>query len=170
MDIVIQTDRLRLRKLTLADAPFIFELVNDPAFIRNIGDRGVRSLEDAERYIDRGPIASYARNGFGLWCVDLTATGERIGICGLIKRDALADVDLGYAYLPQYWGCGYATEAALACLEYARAPLGLKRLVAIVDPANQGSIRVLEKVGMKFERLIRLTPEDIELKFFAIDI
>jgi [ribosomal protein S5]-alanine N-acetyltransferase len=170
MNGILQTDRLRLRKFTLADAPFILELLNEPAFIQNIGDRGVRTVQDAEQYLEKGPLTSYARHGFGLWCVELTETGDQIGMCGLIKRDALADVDLGYAYLPQYWGCGYAAEAALACREYARAPLGLKRLVAIVDPANQGSIRVLEKAGMKFERLIRLTPDDIELKFFAIDI
>ena len=166
---VFETERLSLRQFTADDAPFILELVNEPSFIQNIGDRGVRTLSDAVRYIEAGPISSYARNGFGLYLVTLKESGESIGMCGLIKRDALDDVDIGYAYLPKFWSKGYAVESALAVKEQARN-LGLKRLVAIVDPANTGSIRVLEKLGLVFEKMIKLSADDIELKFFAIDL
>ena len=166
---ILETERLTLRQFTADDAPFILELVNEPSFIQNIGDRGVRSLADAVKYIETGPVTSYARNGFGLYLVQLKESGESIGMCGLIKRETLGDVDIGYAFLPKFWSKGYAVEAALAVKEQGRS-LGLKRLVAIVDPANQGSIRVLEKLGMKFEKMIRLSADDIELKLFATEL
>ena len=165
---ILQTERLALRQFTVGNAEFILELVNEPSFIQNIGDRGVRTLSDAIRYIEAGPVTSYARNGFGLYLVQLKESGESIGMCGLIKRDALDDVDIGYAFLPKFWSKGYAVEAALAAKEQARN-LGLKRLVAITDPANTGSIRVLEKLGLKFKKMIRLSAGDIELKLFSID-
>lgn len=165
----IHSDRLLLRPLELGDAGFIFELVNEPSFIQNIGDRGVRTLADAEKYIEIGPLASYAKNGFGLMAVTLKETEEPIGMCGLIKRDALDDVDIGYAFLPTFWSKGYAIEAARAVMGTAKA-LGLKRVVAIVDPVNVGSIRVLEKLGMTFEKMIRLSAEDIELKLFYLSL
>lgn len=167
---ILETDRLVLRQFTREDAPFILGLVNHPSFIRNIGDRGVRSLADAERYIDTAAISSYERDRFGLWLVSLKETEESIGMCGLIRRASLEDVDIGYAFLPEYWGKGYAVEAARAVREYARDAVGLKRLVAITDPANDRSIRVLEKIGMKFERMIRLSADDIELKLFGMDL
>ncbi|MFN8433090.1 MAG: GNAT family N-acetyltransferase [Anaerolineales bacterium] len=163
----IYSERLTLRPLGLDDAGFIFELVNEPSFIQNIGDRGVRTLADAEKYIENSPLASYAKNGFGLLAVTLKETGEPIGMCGLIKRDALEDVDIGYAFLPKFWLKGYAVEAARAVMGTAKA-LGLKRVVAIVDPANSGSIRVLERLGMSFEKMIRLSADDIELKLFSV--
>ena len=166
---ILEIDRLSLRRLTPADAPFILELVNDPSFIRNIGDRKVRSLVDAERYIETAAISSYEKNGFGLWLVSLKETNESIGMCGLIRRAALEDVDIGYAFLPRFWRMGYAVESARAVRDYGRDVVGLKRLVAITDPANEGSIRVLEKIGMKFEKMIRLSADDIELKLFAVD-
>ena len=166
---ILETERLFLRQFTADDAPFILELVNEPSFIRNIGDRGVHSLEDAKRYIENGPVTSYARNGFGLYLVQLKETGESIGMCGLIKRPALDDVDIGYAFLPKFWSKGYAVEAARAKKEEARS-LGLKRLVAIINPDNESSIRVAEKLGMKFERMIQLSADDIEIKLFATDL
>ena len=166
---IIETERLTLREFTAEDAGFILELVNEPSFIQNIGDRGVRTLSDAVRYLEAGPISSYARNGFGLYLVQLKESGESIGMCGLIKRDALDDVDIGYAYLPKFWSKGYAVEAALAVKEQGRS-LGLKRLVAITDPANTGSIRVLEKIGFTFEKMTRLSADDIELKLFSIEM
>jgi ribosomal-protein-alanine N-acetyltransferase len=166
----IETERLILRPLTEGDAGFIFELVNDFSFIQNIGDRNVRTLEDAKRYITNGPVASYARNGFGLYLVELKDTGQPIGMCGLIRRNMLNDVDIGYAYLPRYWSKGYAIEAALAMKQYAREVIGLKRMVAVVDPQNTGSIRLLEKLGMTFERMVKLAEDDIELKLFSIDL
>ena len=166
---ILETERLALRQFTAEDAAFIVELVNEPSFIQNIGDRGVRSLEDAIRYLEAGPIPSYERNGFGLYLVQLKESGESIGMCGLIKREALEDVDIGYAFLPKFWSKGYAVEAALAVKEQARR-LRLKRLVAIVDPDNTGSIRVLEKVGLTFERMIQLSADDIELKLFGMPL
>jgi RimJ/RimL family protein N-acetyltransferase len=168
--IVRETERLRLRLFSKADAPFIFDLVNQPSFIQNIGDRGVRTLSDAEGYIETGPVASYARNGFGLWLVELKESGESVGMCGLIQREGLEDVDVGYAFLPQFWGKGYAIEAVQGVLTHAKNIVRLSRVVAIVDPENRGSIRVLEKAGFRFTKMIRLSADDIELKLFALDL
>lgn len=166
----IKTERLFLRQFDLSDSEFILELVNEPSFIQNIGDRNVRTLADAEKYLENGPITSYAKNGFGLLAVTLTATGETIGMCGLIKRDALEDVDIGYAFLPKFWSQGYAIEAAQGVMKFAKEVLGLKRVVAIVDPANVGSVRVLEKLGMTFEKVMKLSEDDIDLKLFAMNL
>ncbi len=166
---IIETERLILRQFSTDDAEFILELVNEPSFIQNIGDRGVRTMEDARAYILRVAISSYEKNGFGLYLVELKDSGESIGMCGLIKRDGLEDVDIGYAFLPKFWSKGYALEAALAVKDYAWDVIRLKRLVAITDPANQGSIRVLEKIGLKYEKMVRLSDDDIELKLFAAD-
>ena len=167
---ILETERLILRQLTTDDAEFIFELVNDPSFIRNIGDRNVRTMDNARSYILNGPVASYAKNGFGLYLVQLKETNESIGMCGLIKRDALEDVDIGYALLPRYWSKGYASEAARATMAYGKDVIGLKRLVAIVDPANEGSIRVLEKLGLRYEKMVRLSADDIDLKLFGVEL
>ena len=153
---ILDTERLRLREMTLEDAPFILELLNEPGFIRNIADKGVRTLEDARGYLEKGPMASYAKHGFGLFAVDLKASGEPVGICGLVKRDGLDDVDVGYAFLERHWSRGYAVEAAAATVEYGLEKVGLKRVVAITAPDNQGSIRVLERIGLRFEGMIEL--------------
>ncbi|HEY1012641.1 MAG TPA: GNAT family N-acetyltransferase [Herpetosiphonaceae bacterium] len=145
---VIETERLALRELTLDDAPFILDLLNDPDFIRHIGDKGVRSLDDARRYLSDGPLASYARFGYGLWLAELRG-GAPIGLCGLVRRDTLPDPDIGYALLPAYRAASYASEAAAAVMAHAFGALGLPRLLAIVSPANAGSSRVLEKIGMR---------------------
>jgi len=166
----LETDRLILRPMTEEDAEFMLELLNDPSFIHNIGDRKVRTLAGAKVYITKGPIASYAKHGFGLRLVVLKETGESIGICGLIKRETLDDVDIGYAFLPKFWSKGYAVESALAVKQYAHDVIVLKRMVALTDPGNLGSIRVLEKIGMKFEKMIRLSQDDIELKLFSVDL
>ena len=167
---VIETERLILRKLTTDDAAFILDLLNQPSFLHYIGDRGVRNLEDAKRYIEAGAITSYERNGFGLYLTLLKGGEIPIGICGLVKRDLLKDVDVGFAFLPQYWMQGYAFESASAVLAYARDTLGLKRVLGIATPDNQGSIRVLEKIGLKFEKMVRLSADDVELKLFAVDV
>jgi RimJ/RimL family protein N-acetyltransferase len=164
---VLETERLLIRQLSTEDAGFILELLNEPSFIRNIGDRGVRTIEGANAYIVNGPVASYAKNGFGLYLVKLKETGESIGMCGLIKRDTLEDVDIGYAFLPRFWSKGYAVESARAVKEYAKNKIGLNRLIAIVDPENEGSIRVLEKIGLQFEKMVRLSEDDIDLKLFG---
>lgn len=143
----LETERLRLRPFTLGDDGFILELLNDPGYIRFIGDRQVRSLAAARAYLRQGPLASYARHGFGLWCVERRTDGVRVGKCGLLKREALDDVDLGYAFLAREAGRGVATEAARAVLGHARHVLGLARVVALTQPDNHGSVRVLGKLG-----------------------
>lgn len=164
---VIETGRLVLRELTRADAGFIVELLNTPGFLQHIGDRGVRTPEDACRYIDEGPADSYRRNGFGLYCVELRDGGAPIGLCGLVKRDVLPDIDLGYACLPQYWGRGYAIEAAASVLADARSRLGLERIIAIVAPGNAASIRLLEKLGFAYEHRVRLAAGAEEISLYA---
>ncbi len=166
----IETERLTLRQFTPGDAEFIIKLLNEPSFIQNIGDRGVRTLPDAEKYLANGPVSSYAKNGFGLLAVTLTDTGQLIGMCGLIKRETLKDVDIGYAFLPEFWSKGYALESVQAVMSHAKEVVGLKRVVAIVDPANARSIRVLEKVGMAFEKMVRFSKDDIDLKLFSITL
>ena len=166
---VLETDRLALRRMTFEDAAFIFKLVNEPAWLQFIGDKNVRSLDDARRYIQTGPLDMYTRFGFGLFVIELKATGEPIGACGLIKRDTLPDVDLGYALLSQFWGHGYAREAAAAVLAYGQREHGLQRILAIVSPDNVSSARVLEKCGMHFERMLKLSTDN-EVKLFAIQL
>ena len=165
--IVTETGRLVLRRVTVADAPFILELLNDPDWLRFIGDKGVRTIEDARGYIETGPLASYARHGFGLYVVALRTDPRPIGLCGLVKRDVLPDVDIGYALLPQFRGSGYAHEAAAAVLRLARDDVGLPRIAAITNTDNARSIRVLEKLGLAFERMVRLSPDAPEIRYFA---
>jgi ribosomal-protein-alanine N-acetyltransferase len=168
--IVLETERLRLRQLSAVDdAAFILRLLNDDSFLRYIGDRGVRTVEDAERYILDGPADSYARNGYGLYCVDLAETGEATGICGLVRRPALAEPDIGFAFLPGFRGRGLALEAARAVVDHARDDLGLRRILAIVSPDNERSERLLLKLGMRYECRIRLNDEKTPLKLFALD-
>jgi len=141
--------------LTIDDAPFIFELVNDESWLRFIGDRGVQTLADAQRYILNGPVEMYTRFGFGLWLVETRDGNTPIGICGLIKRESLDDVDLGFAFLPGYRGKGYAFEAASAALIYGKTALGLERIVAITTPDNHRSAKLLVKLGFRFDRMIQ---------------
>ncbi|RPH44996.1 MAG: N-acetyltransferase [Lysobacterales bacterium] len=166
---VLETERLTLRHATTADDQFIFELVNDPAFIRNIGDRGVRTLADAERYVLDGPIASYEKYGFGMYVVQLSESGTPIGLCGFVKRDWLPDVDIGFAFLPQCRSQGYARESASAVRRYGHEVLGLTRIVAIVSPENADSIRLLQKIGLRFEGMVRPVNEDADIKLFAAE-
>ena len=168
--IVLETDRLVLRHLTLNDAPFILELLNEPSFLRFIGDRGVRSLQGARDYIRKGPIASYESHGFGLYLVFLRESGEPIGMCGLLKRETLRDVDVGFAFLPGHWRQGFASESARAVLDYGQTRLGLKRIVAITSPDNAASIGVLEKLGLKFEALVRLDGDQKDVKLFVSEV
>lgn len=164
---VIESARLNLREMVLDDAWFILQLLNEPGFLRFIGDKGVRTLADARDYISKGPLDSYCRHGFGLYLTSLKDGGTPIGICGLVKRDALADVDVGFAFLAQYGSKGYAVEAAAAVLAYGRETLGLKRIVAVTAPDNLGSIAVLERIGLRLERRINLVEGGPELKLFG---
>jgi RimJ/RimL family protein N-acetyltransferase len=168
--VVLETERLRLRLLTEDDAPFILELVNDPAWLRFIGDRGVRHPDDARNYIRNGSVASYGKFGFGLWLVELKAGGTPIGICGLLRRDTLPDADLGFAFLPGFRGRGYAVEAGRATLEHGRANLGLHRILAVTAPGNEASVRTLEKLGLRFEKMVTLEAGKPELQLFASEL
>lgn len=166
---MLTTPRLALREMVAADAEFIVELLTDPAFLKYIGDRGVRTIDDARRYIETGPRAMYARLGIGLWVVETRDACARVGICGLLKRDTLPDADVGYAFLPAYRGLGYAAEAARACCEYGFAERGLPRVLAIVSPGNGASVRVLEKLGFRYDGRRRLAPDDPEVDVYALE-
>jgi len=167
---VLETGRLILRWLSVEDAEFILQLLNEPSFVRFIGDKGVRSIEDARDYILRGPVDSYERFGFGLYLTELKENGVPIGICGLLKRESLKDVDIGFAFLPQFWKKGYAFESASAVMTYGRNVVGLSRVVAITSPENDASIKVLEKLGLRFERMTKLSEDEPEVKLFAPEV
>ena len=161
--LVLETERLLLRPFTTDDAPFVLTLLNEPSFLRFIGDKKVRNLEDARQYLLNGPIASYERHGLGLMLVELKDSNIPAGMCGLLKREELPDPDIGFAFIPDYWGKGFAFEAATAVMNDARERLKLNRILAIVDPVNDASIKLLERLGLSFERL----KDDI--KVFSID-
>lgn len=169
MTIVLATARLQLRTVGVDDAAFYLGLVNEPSFIANIGDRGIRTLEAAREAVSSGPMLMYATRGHSLYVVERKDDGAAIGMCGLIKRETLDDVDLGYAYLPEFAGQGYASEAAAGVLAHARS-LGLKRVVAITSPGNAASDAVLRRVGMRFEKMVKLTAEDTGTQLFAIEL
>ncbi|SDS28805.1 Protein N-acetyltransferase, RimJ/RimL family [Opitutus sp. GAS368] len=152
---VLETERLVLRRLTPEDAAFILELLNDPLFLHFVGDKGVRTREDAVEYIRHGPVASYSQHGFGLFLVSLKADGTPIGMCGLLKRAVLEDVDVGFGFLSRYGGNGYATEAAAATVSYGRR-LGIRRIVAITAPDNVASGNVLRKIGLHHTQTLPL--------------
>ena len=166
--LILQTARLTLRTIEPADAPFYLNLVNSPDFITHIGDRGIRTLEAARQTIASGPMAMQAALGHSIYLVELKDSGVAIGMSGLIKRDTLDDVDLGYAFLPPYFGKGYAYEAAQAVVAHARA-LGMRRLVAITSPGNTASNALLEKLGMRFEKMLYLKPGD-PTRLYGIDL
>lgn len=168
--IILETPRLVLRELEPEDAPFMLELLNEPSYILNIADRGVRDLEGARAYLEQRWRASYRDHGFGLWLVLERESGAPTGLCGLVRRDGLDDVDIGYAFLPAFWGRGYAIESAQGVKAYARDVAGLRRLVAIAVPENRPSIRVLERLGMSFERLVRLPNEERDVVMYATDL
>ena len=167
---IARTARLHLRELVHDDAAFILELLNEPSWLQFIGDKGVRTLDDARDYILKGPMDMYARLGFGLYLTELAEDGVPIGICGLIKRDSLDDVDIGFAFLPRFWAKGYAYEAAAAVVAYGKNVLGLRRIVAITTSDNHRSAKLLEKLGFRVERMIRLANDAQELRLFSSDI
>ncbi len=165
---VLETDRLTVRRLDVGDAAFILQLLNDPLWLRFIGDKGVRTLDDARNYLRKGPLAMYEREGFGLFLTARKEDGAAIGMCGLIKRDSLDDVDIGFAFLPEFRAQGYALESASAMLAYGKDVFGLKRIVAIVSPDNERSARLLMKLGMTFEKSVKLTVDD-EVSLYALE-
>ena len=166
---ILDTARLRLRTLTLDDAAIYLQVLNTPLFIRWIGDRQIRTEAQAREALAVGPLSMQSMRGFSLYLVERKSDGAAIGMCGLIKRDTLDDIDLGYAYLPEYAGQGYASEAAAGVLLHAKS-LGLTRVVAITSPGNAASDAVLRRVGMRFEKIVKLTPEDTGTQLFAVDL
>lgn len=167
--ILLETARLRLRRLDEKDADFLVELLNEPAFLNHIGDKNVRNAADVPRYLGEGPMRSYLRYGYGLYMVEESVRSVPVGICGLLKRDGLDDPDLGFAFLQRYQGRGYASEAAAAVLAYERQRHQLGRIVAITAPNNVGSMRVLEKLGFREQGKIRLAGCEEETRYFMLD-
>lgn len=164
---VLETERLILRRLSVDDTDFILNLLNQPSFIRYIGDRGVRNLSDTRQYIESKFAESYRLFGFGLYLVELKNDKTPIGICGFVKRDSLPDADIGFAFLPEYWSQGYAFESARATLNYGMYFLGLERVLAITAKVNESSEKLLAKLGLKYQRLIKLPGQADEAKLFS---
>ena len=165
--IILETERLVLRHLSEDHAEFILKLLNEPSFIRYIGDKQVRNLDDARAYVVNGPRESYRINGFGLLLVELKASSTPIGICGVLKRDTLPDPDIGFAFLPPFWNQGYAFEAAAATMTHAQSVLGLGRILAITSPDNEASEKLLGKIGFRFDRLVKLSADASAVKLFT---
>jgi ribosomal-protein-alanine N-acetyltransferase len=167
---VLETPRLSLRVLTPEDSAFVVELMNEPPYVENIGDRGVRTVADAMSYIEEKYASSYARHGFGMYLVELTEGSTPIGICGLVKRDSLDHPDLGFAFLSRFWSRGYAREAAGATLRHARESLRLPLVYGLVSPTNTRSIRLLEHLGMRFERSLELPGKRLESHVYVAEL
>ena len=164
---VLQTEKLELRWFDSGDAAFILQLLNEPSWLQHIGDRQVRTLEQAQDWLQTRLVSGYWRQGMGFWAVCLRGQHEPAGLCGLIQRDTLPDVDVGYAFLPAYWGQGYACEAAQACLDYGQRVLGLRRILAITGPVNTASQGVLRRLGMQLEQRCTLPGESRETLVYA---
>ena len=166
---ILETERLRLRHFTIGDAAFALRLLNEPSFLKNIGDKGVRTVTDAVAYLLDGPIRSYSVHGHGLYCVEAKDSGEAVGMCGLLKREQFEDPDIGYAFQPESWGRGLALESASAVLDYGRRVLRHPRTIAIVSPGNARSIRLLEKLGLLYSGRARMEPDGHEVCVYVIE-
>ena len=167
MEFILETKRLVLREFTTDDTKFIVELLNSPGWLKYIGDRNVKSEEHAVNYLMNGPMKSYEMNGFGLSLVELKSDKTPIGMCGLIKRENLEYPDIGFAFLPEYTGKGYAFEIANATMIFAKEELKFDKIVAITVSYNKNSIRLLEKIGLKYIKPYFLPYEDEELMLFS---
>ena len=166
---ISDSGRLIIREFTKDDSEFILELVNTPSWLKYIGDRNIKNIDDAINYLEKGPLKSYTEHGFGLYCVLLKEGNIRAGMCGLIKRETLDDIDIGFAFLPQFEGKGIACESTKAVLDFAKK-INLKRIVAITLPKNERSIRLLKSVNMNFEKMIQLPGDKEELMLFSIEL
>ena len=164
----LETERLCLRRVTLDDADLMLAIWNDPAFVRNVGDRGIRSLAEAHKEIEAGALHLYAKHGYGPYAMVLRTEGERIGICGLFKRDNLECPDIGFAVLPEHRGRGYVEESARAVVAHARNDLGLDKLAAIVSPGNEPSVKLIEKLGLIFDRMITMPGDEQAICLYHI--
>ncbi len=165
--LIAETPRLRIRQLTASDAAFTVQLLNEPSFIDNIADRGVRSELDALHYLAEGPIKSYQQHGYGLFLVESNETGQALGFCGLLFRDYLQETDIGFAFLPQYWGQGYAYEAAAAVMHFGYQQLKLKRIIGLTSAGNISSIKVLTRLGLSFEKMVQMLPSQEYVQLYS---
>jgi RimJ/RimL family protein N-acetyltransferase len=165
--IILETERLLLREFTEGDADFIYRLLNSPGWLKNIGSRGIENVDNAREYINSKLRKAYTELGFGFYLIELKQNGESAGMCGLVKREGLDDVDVGFALLPEYEGYGYAYEAASATVEYAANTLLFTTLSAITIPTNKSSIKLLEKIGLKFSKMIKIPNDPAELMLFT---
>jgi [ribosomal protein S5]-alanine N-acetyltransferase len=165
--VIAETPRLRIRHLTAADAAFTCTLLNEPSFINNIADRGVRSELDAMHYLAEGPIKSYQQHGYGLFMVEDNASREPLGFCGLLYREHLQETDIGFAFLPQCWGKGYAFEAAAAILHFGYSKLQLKRIVGLTSASNAASIKILTRLGLRFEKMVIMLPSEEYVQLYS---
>lgn len=167
--IITITERLLIRELSVSDSAFILELVNTPTWLKFIGDRGVKNLDDAKSYLKKGPLKSYDNNGFGLYWVGLRDSNLPIGMCGVIKRADFESPDIGFAFLPQYEGKGYGYESASAVLDYCKTEFHLKRILGITLETNTASIHLLEKLGLTFEKKFIYESSKEELLLYALN-
>jgi RimJ/RimL family protein N-acetyltransferase len=168
--LICETARLRLREFTEADAAYIVQQLNEPSFIRNIADRGVRTLDDAKLFLRDRLIASYREHGHGMWAVELKTDQTVIGMCGILRREGLDEADVGYAFLPAHWSRGYAAEAAVAAIQWAKQHLNKTHLLAIVNNDNKGSIALLDKLGFVYQRMIALYPNEPEIRLYRLEL
>jgi RimJ/RimL family protein N-acetyltransferase len=166
MDYILETPRLTLRRFSLTDGEFIVRLVNSPGWLEYIGDRNIRSNEAAAEYLQTGPLKSYADHGFGLSLVELKESKEPIGMCGILKRDSLDFPDIGFAFIPEFMGKGYAYEIAQATMQHAKNDLNLQTVLAVTVPNNKSSIKLLEKIGMRFIEMVKFPNQEAELMLF----
>ncbi len=166
---VLTTERLELRWLTQDDAPMMLAVWNDPAFLRFVGDRGIRTLEEARAAIESGPLNLYSQYGYGPFRLRLLDERADVGICGLFRRDTLDEPDIGFAILPDYCGRGLGFESSVAVLDHARYVLGLDAVTAIVSPENEASIGLLEKLGLHYDRPIRMPGDEHDVSLYRID-
>lgn len=163
---ILETERLIVREVDDSDAAFLRDVVNIPEFIKYVGDRGVKTMDDALKYA--GKITDhYAEHGYGIWVVEIKETGEKAGLCGLLKRDHLDAPDIGFSFLPAFWSKGYAYESAIATMEYGRDRLGIKKILAITSEDNTSSIKLIEKLGLRFDSMTRMPDEDHDVRLFA---
>jgi [ribosomal protein S5]-alanine N-acetyltransferase len=165
---LLETENLILRKLRLSDASFMLELLNTPLWLKFIGDRGVKSIEDAEKYLLNGSLKSYRENGFGFYCVEEKSSKKAIGMCGYVKRDELKDVDFGFAFLPEFIGKGYGFEIAKPTLDFGKSILKFERITAIVNPENIPSNNLLKKLGFVFEKTIEFSETKVILNLYGV--
>ena len=165
--IITETNRLIISKISIEDAPFFLKLVNTPHWIKYIGDRNLKTIQDAENYLTNGILKSYKEFGFGFYLLQNKSDSEPIGICGLVKRDPLDEVDFGFALLPEFEAQGFGFEASIAILKIAEDIFKIKKILAITLPINSNSIKLLDKLGFNYEKRVKLYEDDEELLLFA---